>query len=284
MARGKRQMKSSFRWRPYAAALCALLSLVFGFLTFRDLFQSAKEQSANDELALQVHEARTALAGPVSKPDDPSQPEPPPKYAASGNLYQYDALWQMNQDMAGWLFIEGTRIDLPVMCTPKNSEYYLRRAFDGSYARGGCLFLGKGWTPESNSAIIYGHNMKNGSMFGTLDLYADGDYAKDHPICFDTLKEEGEYTVLAAFYSRVYTDKDQGVFRYYQYTDLSEEETFLSYVSQAKEASLYDTGVEARYGDRLLTLSTCSYHQKDGRFVVVAVQKLDETQQADSPD
>lgn len=281
MARGKRQMKSSFSWRRLAAAVCALLSLIFGFLTFRELLQSSREQSANDDLASQVHEARAALDSRTPQPDSLPQPEPPPKYAPSGNLYQYDALWQTNQDMAGWLYIPGTPVDLPVMCTPDSPEYYLRRAFDGSYARSGCLFLNPDWTPEANSAIIYGHKMKNGSMFGNLDLYADADYAKNHSICFDTLKEEREYTVLGAFYSRVYNDQDRNVFRYYQYTDLSGEEDFLSYVSQVKAASVYDTGVDAQYGDRLLTLSTCSYHQKDGRFVVVAVQNLSK---GDRPD
>ena len=75
---------------------------------------------------------------------------------------------------------------------------------------------------------------------------------------------------MAAFYSRAYTDRDQDVFRYYQYTDLSDSEIFDEYVRQVKEAALYDTGISAQYGDSLLTLSTCSRHVQDGRFVVVA--------------
>lgn len=266
------RLARGFRWQRYAAAACVILFLIFSFLAARDLILAAKEQNANLQLAQQVQEVREALAAPPPEADGPPQPEPLPKYAPSGNLYQYDALWQENQDMAGWLLISGTQIDLPVMCTPKKPEFYLRRAFDGSYALSGSLFLNADWTPEANHAIIYGHKMKNGAMFGDLNLYADEEYAKAHPIRFDTLTEERTYTVLAAFYSRVYTDQDHNVFRYYQYTDLSQVDSFEAYVRQVRAEALYDTGVDVRYGNRLLTLSTCSYHREDGRFVVVAVQ------------
>lgn len=74
---------------------------------------------------------------------------------------------------------------------------------------------------------------------------------------------------MAAFYSQAYDSQEEGAFRYYQYTDLSDPQVFAEYVRQAKAASLYDTGVTPQPGDRLLTLSTCSYHTGDGRFVVV---------------
>ena len=122
--------------------------------------------------------------------------------------------------------------------------------------------------------LIYGHRMDNGSMFGELSAYARADYAAEHAVIhYDTLDQEREYQVMAAFYSQVYTDRDEDVFRYYQYSDLSDPAVFQEYVAQVKEAALYDTGVEASYGDRLLTLSTCSYHATDGRFVVVARQR-----------
>ena len=82
--------------------------------------------------------------------------------------------------------------------------------------------------------------------------------------------QEGGYEVLAAFYSEIYPVDAEGVFRYYEYADLSDPERFTEYVEQAKAAALYDTGIAAQYGDRLLTLSTCSYHTDNGRFVVVA--------------
>lgn len=189
-------------------------------------------------------------------------------------LPQYEGLWQQNNDMAGWLSINGTPVDYPVMYTPDDPEYYLRRAFDGSYAISGSLFLDENCPPGSNHLLIYGHQMKNGTMFGSLSQYAKENYAKEHPVIgFDTLYTEEEYEVMASFYSRAYNEQDEDVFRYYQYTDLSEEETFDEYVRKVKEAALYDTGIDAQYGDSIITLSTCSSHVRDGRFVVVARKK-----------
>lgn len=228
-----------------------------------DYIRSKHERQAYEELARYVQELRTeADEGPMEVP----------KYAESGVLYQYDELWQKNKDMAGWLSLEGTSLDYPVMLTPEEPEYYLRRAFDGSSSDSGSLFLDSTWTPESNHAIIYGHNMKNGTMFGNLLRYESSQYAQEHPVIrFDTLRQEGEYRVLAMFYNRD-DDSSQAGFPYYKYADLSDPQRFAEYVSNVKAVSLYNTGVSAEYGDKLLTLSTCSYHTANGRFVLVAVQ------------
>lgn len=108
-------------------------------------------------------------------------------------------------------------------------------------------------------------------MFATLLAYADRDFGGQHPsIRFDTLSDSGEYEVIAAFYSEVYSQDASNVFRFYQYTDLCDPDIFTEYMEQVQEAALYDTGINAKHGDSLLTLSTCSYHTKNGRFVVVA--------------
>ena len=122
----------------------------------------------------------------------------------------------------------------------------------------------------STNYIIYGHHMKSGNMFGKLDLYEDEDYCKEHPcIRFDTIYEKGIYEVMYVFRSRVYSEEEI-VFKYYQFIDANSEQEFNSYMSEMAEMSLYDTGVTAEYGDQLLTLSTCDYQEKNGRFVVVA--------------
>ena len=266
-------------WR-WAALLFGAAFLISGALLLWDVVQSRRELDANQQLARRVREARDAALTvpvlPAPEREDTEPPEPPPKYAPSGNLSVYDGLWQENHDLAGWLAIEGLGLELPVMHTPEDTEYYLHRAFDETYAYSGSLFLGEGWTPEGGYAIIYGHNMKNETMFGHLHWYQEQAFAQEYPtIRFDTLTEEREYTVLAAFYSQSYTAGDIDVFRYYQYTDLSDPEVFSEYVNQVRAAALYDTGVEVQYGDRLLALSTCSYHRKNGRFVVVAVQRAE---------
>ena len=272
--------------RRLALLFFAVVFVVSGCLLARDLIRSNREREANQDLARQVHQAReetqrrkeASAVSALSEGDGEEEEEAEwSPYASSGVLLQYDSVWQSNNDMAGWLYIEGTQVDYPVMFTPDDPEHYLRRAFDGSYAVSGSLFLGAGWSPQANSAIIYGHYMKNGSMFGSLGQYKSEEYFQEHPVIrFDTLTEEREYQIVGAFYSRVYTTEETGVFRYYKYTDLSQQEVFEEYVRQVKAAALYDTGVEAQYGDRILTLSTCSYHTQNGRFVVVAVSKGEE--------
>ena len=203
-----------------------------------------------------------------------------PVYAESGILYQYDAVYELNNDLAGWLYLEGAGIDYPVMYTPRNEQYYLRKNFEKTYATGGCLFIGKTWSEDSNQTIIYVHNMHDGSMFGHLHDYKSKEYALEHSIIhFDTLHETREYEVVAAFYGKVYKVDDTGVFRYYRYTDLSTEAKFNEFMKNVRRAAIYDTGVDVQFGDRLLTLSTCSYYTNEGRFVVVARQRVPQTEE-----
>lgn len=186
-------------------------------------------------------------------------------------LEKYRALYQENGDLVGWLSIEGTDIDYPVM-QREDDEYYLHHDFYGEESRYGCLYV-KGQadvdTPGTNF-IIYGHNMKDGSMFGDLDLYRKESFWQEHPrISFDTLYEERAYEIIAVFRSRVY-QPEEDVFKYYQFYQAENQEEFSWFYENIKELSLYDTGVTAAFGDTFLTLSTCAYHVEDGRFVVVA--------------
>lgn len=217
--------------------------------------------------------SRPAVSASAASAASASAPDPWAKNQ-EGILNVYAPYYEKNPDIIGWLSIPGTGVDYPVVRTPGNNEKYLRLGFDGAYAAGGTLFLDErcdpgAETPTANQ-MIYGHDMNDGSMFGTLHLYADEEYGKEHSLIrFDTLWETGEYQLLAAFYSRVYYTTDT-CFKYYQFFDAADEAAFNDYVSNVKALAEYDTGVTAAYGDRLLTLSTCSDHVENGRFVVVA--------------
>lgn len=204
----------------------------------------------------------------------PAEPEIMPRY---------QSLYDLNHDMAGWLSIEGTVIDYPVMQTPEDENYYLNLDFYGQPDKNGCLILDTdseagtgtkdyGYTdgnPPSTNLIIHGHTMKSGDMFGNLKLYADEEYGKEHrKICFDSLYEERAYELIAVFYSQVYYEKDE-VFKYYKFFQADTEEEFRDWYENIKAMSLYDTGVRAEFGDEFITLSCCSYQVEDGRFVVV---------------
>ena len=197
-------------------------------------------------------------------PTETPEPEPTP-------LPQYSQLYETNPEFFGWLTIEAVEIAYPVMYSPTRPEYYLNRDYYGAYSGSGTPFVDGHCSADGNYYLIYGHHMRNKTMFGQLPNYADEEFCDDHPtIRFDTLFEQREYVVMAAFLSRIYDKNEQGVFRYYEYFDLSDEDVFNEYVQKVQAAALYDTGIDAEYGDELLVLSTCNYHTANGRFVVVA--------------
>lgn len=186
-------------------------------------------------------------------------------------LEKYKNLYKTNKNLIGWLKIDDTNIDYPVMQTV-NNEYYLDHNTKQEKDKNGTLFLDKDCsiTRTSTNFIIYGHHMKSGKMFGDLDHYKEEEFYKKHKtISFDTIYEEGTYEVMYVFLSKIYYEEEV-VFKYYQFIDANSEQEFDSYMEEMAQMSLYDTGVTAQYGDQLLTLSTCDYEQEDGRFVVVA--------------
>jgi sortase B len=190
-------------------------------------------------------------------------------------LDEYKNLLNKNQKLIGWVKIDDTNIDYPVMQTTDN-EYYLDHNLNQEYDKNGSIFMDKDCDviKPSTNFILYGHHMKSGQMFGGLDKYQDKSYAEKHPyISFDTIYEHGTYQVMYVFRSKVYSEEDVN-FKYYQFIDALSETEFDSNMQEMAAMSLYDTGVTAQYGDRLLTLSTCDYQEKNGRFVVVA-KKID---------
>lgn len=185
-------------------------------------------------------------------------------------LPQYAGLYEENKDLVGWLSIDGMKIDYPVMQN-EDDKYYLHRDFYGNDSKYGCLYVREQADLDAGTNfIIYGHNMKDGSMFGDLDLYVKESFFKEHPtVSFDTLYEERTYEIVAVLRSQVY-NVDDDAFKYYQFYEADTQEEFEDFYGNIKALSLYDTGVEAEFGDTFLTLSTCAYHVKDGRLVVVA--------------
>lgn len=179
------------------------------------------------------------------------------------------ALHRENPDCIGWIQIEGTVIDYPVMYRPSEENYYLHRDFYGEYSANGCLFLSELCNPDtSDNLIIYGHHMNSGKMFAALDQYKDSAFYLEHPlISYNTLHGSETYQVFAVFCTPVYTGND---FPYYTFTKAEDAADYREYIKAVKKRAIYDTGISAVYGDNLLTLSTCEYSQTNGRVVVMA--------------
>ena len=250
----------------------AAVFLIVSVLLAARLYRERKEQQAFERLSAIVSEETRQPEKSDEQPDslsgDGVQREEITK------LDRYRQLYAMNSDFFGWISVAGTPLNYPVMYKPDREDYYLRRAFDGSKSLSGVPYIEESCFPGCGNYLIYGHYMKNGTVFAAVTSYESQSFWEEHPtISFDTLDGEGEYKVMAAFDSRVYAVDEKNVFRYYQYTDLSDPEVFAEYVSLVQKHALYDTGVTAEYGDELITLSTCSYKTNNGRFVVVACKQ-----------
>lgn len=253
----------------YIAGALALLVMVM-LLLIPTLENNTDETQPEDPSTMQTEETQVAqttipTTEPIIETTVPVETEPM-------MLPELAEIYADNPDLAGWITIEGTVLDYPVMYSPEDGEKYLYKNINGSFDANGLPFIEDGCSmePESDNIIIYGHNMKSGKMFASLMNYAKKEYWEEHPtIRFATLYEEREYEIVAAFKDRVYY-KNEDCFKFYQFIDAEDEAHYEEAISHFKENAEYDTGVTAEYGDRLITLVTCAYHVENGRFVVVA--------------
>ncbi|MCM1106720.1 MAG: class B sortase [Blautia sp.] len=187
-------------------------------------------------------------------------------------LDQYGIIYSMYPDVVGWLTVEGTGIDYPVMQDISGQEYYLKHSFEGKEDSKGSLFIDaeSGVSPLDRNLVIYGHNVSDGSQFGNLDYYLDPDFYKAHStFTFDTIYETGVYQIVAVVKTRVRQGGESG-FRYYWmrgYQNRGEFQELLDFIS---EESVYDTGEHLSYGDSTVMLSTCEYTVDNGRLVIIA--------------
>ncbi len=253
---------------PILFVLFAALFVFSAAMVIKYYLQSSQEEKAFEDLAASVME----------NPQSSTIPERQSEENEETPLYtKYSTLYEQNSDFVGWLNIDNTGIDYPVMCTPDDPEYYLRRAFDGSSSQSGTPFIGKDSTIDSDMFIIYGHNMKNDTMFGTLDSYAKKAFWQENPlVSFTTVTEERKYEVFAALTTRILYQGETGYCYYEQAGDLTEDD-FEALIRWLTDNAIYDTGITPEYGEQIIILSTCSYHEDNGRFIIAA-RRIDSTE------
>ena len=264
----------------YTVTIIVLLA-VFAFSAFQVVtyvINSRQQADEYDALAQLKQEAMNNATQPTEKAEapaptegsEPAEETEPTEETEPGMLPAYEALYEMNSDMVGWLSIPGTRVDYPVMQTPDSPNYYLERNFNKVFSKHGCLYAREECDilKPSDNITIYGHNMLDGSMLAALHDYADKEkWEENNLIFFDTLYEYHVYEIFAVFKTTASLGKG---FQYHQLIDAESEEAFDEYIATCKELSFYDTGITPVYGDKLICLSTCEYTLANGRLVVMA--------------
>ncbi len=236
--------------------------------------QSHKQQAAYNELAGIMESIQSTrppmvqttptISDPADTPEETTVPTEPVI------LPEYLPLYEMNNHMVGWIKIEGTKVNYPVMQTPEQPDYYLSRGFDQQFSRFGSIYVRESCdvNEPSDNVTIYGHHMSDGSMFASLNHYYKQDFFEAHPdIYFDTLTEYHTYRIFAVFKTSASVGKG---FSYHRFENASTKEEFDAFVATCKELSFYDTGFTPVYGDKLICLSTCEYTLENGRLVVAA--------------
>ncbi len=254
------------------AAACILYIAIYNITKMRsdrtaDLLSSIREQAVQDSMSSSGDETGNGQSDVVIHyVDEEETPDILPEYVD---------IYNKNKKLIGWLEIADINgeafLSYPVMQTTDNT-YYLTHGFNQNEDANGCIFMDCDCDAikPSDNLILYGHHMRSGRMFGNLVKYEDEEFYKTHRIIkFDTIYEHGEYEVMFAFRTSLKTEDDIS-FKYYRFIDANGAEEFASYMNEMAEMSLYDTGVTAVWGDRLLTLSTCDYEEDNGRFAVVA--------------
>ena len=184
----------------------------------------------------------------------------------------YKKLHEENENIAGWLYVDGTNLEYPIMQGPDN-KFYLSHDIDGAYDKYGMLILDENCNIayECPQLIIYGHNVNSGKLFGELLFYKEEAYCKYHPeICFDTIYNRGTYTVFAVVTTTVNeAEKDGKMFSNWNFAD---KKTYDDFVSWAKSRSLYQIDYTPKYKDEILSLVTCEHSDDEGRFIVFAAR------------
>ena len=236
------------------------------YAELKELKPSVTRPSINLEATTKP--ADTETSDDLPEQTDPVDPTTVPNMDDTV-LFEYQALYEINRDMVGWLQIDGTEIDYPVVQTPHSPNFYLRRNFYKEEATCGTIYVREACNVDlpSDNVTVYGHNMRNGTMFADLHKYEKKNFWEKHRyVNFDTLHEYRTYEIVSVFKTSVEVNKG---FSYHMYDTFATETAFNDFITACKNLDLYETGITPTYGDKLLTLSTCDKSIANGRLVVI---------------
>lgn len=239
-------------------ALIFVLLIVLAFscvMIFKEVSQSEKEKDDFEKLGEIIVE---------EVPKETTSEEEENDIVSKRNLAP---LIEQNPDCIGWVYIENTNVDYPVMYTPQEPQKYLRKNFECEYAMSGVPFLEGTRSLTDDNIVIYGHNMKNGTMFSDITNYVNKDFYDDHKVIeFETIAGLKLYDVFA-----IVCLEETDV--WYYFDSAINEEHFDEMITDIKERALYDTGIAPEYGKQLLTLSTCYGKNDEKRLIIIGTEQ-----------
>lgn len=249
-------------------AAAAILAAVMIFAAYRlvDIgVGKAKTEDAFEKLRTSLTDTLPVTEDTSPESEDDISPDTP------RILSKYAPLVAENPDFVGWIKIDGTGVNYPVMQSKGDGEFYLSRDFDKNYNAHGVPFLDERCdVADADNYVIYGHHMGDGTMFSDLMYFKDADYCESAPdIIFDTIYGEGVWRVVTVF--KISADSAD-MFPYNNMVDFGDTMTAADYVARCQPYALWTDDSADLEGAKLLTLSTCEYSYTNGRLVVVAAK------------
>ncbi|MBP3705146.1 MAG: class B sortase [Clostridia bacterium] len=213
---------------------------------------------------------RKSTPTPAPLADPSANPEPTPEPGIVWPKVDFESLWQINDDVVGWIYIEGTTVNYPIV-QGQDNDYYLYRMIDGEYNTSGSIFMDcrNGSSFTDRNTILYGHHMNNGSMFSDLLNYKEQSYFDEHPVAL-IMTPEKNYT-LEFFTGYVATVQDNAWDNRF-----ASDGDYANWLRNIGRKSRFYVNIVPEVTDRVVTLSTCSYEFDDARFVVCGVLRPEE--------
>ena len=267
MADRKQNNRRGSRGKSVVALLLIVSLSAAAYLGWKGLAELAERRAGDDYYARLAQQVDTPAASASAQPAEVEPDEPLAEVndvlrAQDGSSIDFDALRENCPDVVGWVRIEGTAIDYPIVRGDDNS-FYLSHLPDQTANAAGSIMMDCACDPEFGStvSILHGHHMRSGAMFGDLDEYASEAYFREHPM-MRLFTPDGDFDVEIFASCTV----DGSAFGYP--TDFAGEREFDAFVDDLQFRTVYDTDADAKYGDRVLLLSTCAYSFDTARFVV----------------
>lgn len=249
-------------------ALMVLLS--FSVLFLIAAWMIVKELRSQKEDINNFKQLSELITVDPTVPDEtypPSQPQASEPASPASPVRDLTPLFQRNEDCAGWLTVAGTSVDYPVMHTPEDPQRYLHKNFDREYSAAGVPFIDGSCTLECDNLVLYGHNMKNGTMFADITNYRKEDYGTAHPtVELETAQGIQRFSLFAVVQAR----NDDS---WYFFHTAANEAEFLARVAEIQSRALYHTGLQPVYGKQLITLSTCYDTGSTDRIFIIAAEE-----------
>ena len=261
-----------------SVVLLLLVFCVSAFFVGRYVVESREQAKQNAALADLKNSLKETEPSTTAATEVPEETQPEGTFGAeeirdeNGMLVEYGQIYAQNPDLVGWIRIDGTKLDNPVVQTPDRPNFYLDHDFNGNSSDWGAIYAREECdiNAPSDNITLYGHNMRDGSMFAVANDYIYKETWENNPlIFFDTLYEYHVYKIFAVF--KTSANLGQG-FTYHNMIEADSKEEFDAFIAKCKELSFYDTGITPQYGDKIICLSTCEYTLNNGRLVIAAVR------------